>query len=171
MDGLTDAIEPSAIVQTVIKSAPVLASVLASPLASIGLQLLGNLFGVDFKKVNELKDAISADPEASIKIKTLEYNHIESLTYLASQTYATEVEDRKNARSNAVLYKDFLRHMAYLVTIGFFGALIFLFVPLPLNTNPEERELLSMLIGMLVSKWQTIIDFFYGSHHKQGESK
>jgi hypothetical protein len=69
------------------------------------------------------------------------------------------------SEKKAVLYRDFLRHLAYVVTFGFFAALLFLF--LPITFNSEGRELLSMLVGMLASKWQTIIDFFYGSS-KQG---
>lgn len=61
--------------------------------------------------------------------------------------------------------RDFLRHMAYLVTIGFFGSLIMLF--LPITVTNTQRELLSMLIGMLASKWQTIIDFYYGNSKKK----
>ena len=53
----------------------------------------------------------------------------------------------------------FQRHMAYLVTAIFIGALVLVFLPLPIGQ--EDRDLLSMLIGMLVSKWQTIIDFFF----------
>lgn len=75
------------------------------------------------------------------------------------QTGALISEKKKKKRN--VPYKDFLRHMAYLVSFGFFGALLLLF--LPITINPSARELLSMLIGMLASKWQTIIDFFYGS--------
>lgn len=60
----------------------------------------------------------------------------------------------------------FLRVMAYLVTIGFFGSLVMLF--LPITVSSTQRELLSMLIGMLASKWQTIIDFYYGNSKKKG---
>lgn len=93
------------------------------------------------------------------------------LEKIASNDYATEVDDRKNARQYGVGYKDFLRWMAYLVTFGFFAALFLLFIPL--NLDSEEKNLLSMLVGMLASKWQTIIDFFYGSsrHNNQGAIK
>lgn len=166
MAGLTDAIESSGILGAVSKIAPLLGSVLGTPLAGVGISLLANLFHVDPKNVKALHEAIDADPEAKLKIKTLEYDHAETLAKIASSDYATEVDDRKSARSSAVLYKDFLRHMAYLVTIGFFAALVLLFCPIPVNSN--TRELLSMLVGMLASKWQTIIDFFYGSSRKQG---
>lgn len=143
------------------KIAPVLGTVLGSPLAGVGISLLSQLFGVKTDDLDGLLGKINETPESAIKIKTLEYEHIETLAKIASTDYSTEVDDRKDARKNSVLYKDFLRHMAYLVTFGFFAALFVLFLPLPINGN--ERELLSMLVGMLVSKWQTIIDFFYGS--------
>lgn len=64
----------------------------------------------------------------------------------------------------------FLKNMAYLVTFGFFCALFLLFFPWALGG--DEKNLLSMLVGMLASKWQTIIDFFFGSSRDtQGEVK
>jgi len=64
----------------------------------------------------------------------------------------------------------FLKNMAYLVTLGFFAALFLLFMPWQLNG--DEKNLLSMLVGMLASKWQTIIDFFFGSsRNTQGDVK
>lgn len=66
-------------------------------------------------------------------------------------------------------HKSFLKNMAYLVTIGFFSALLFLFFNE--NINTAARELLSMLIGMLASKWQTIIDFYYGASRNKEINK
>jgi hypothetical protein len=168
MAGLTDVIERS-ILPSVSKVAPLLGSVLGSPFAGVAISLIAQAFGVNPHNLDEVANAINASPESNIKLKTLEYEHAETLAKIASTDYSTEVDDRKDARKNSVLYKDFLRHMAYLVTAGFFGALFMLFMPIPFNTS--ERELLSMLVGMLVSKWQTIIDFFYGSSRKQGGLK
>lgn len=143
------------------KTAPLLSAVLGTPFAKVAMVLLGQAFGVNSNNADDIRAAILKDPEAGIKLKTIEYEHAEMLAKISSKDYMTEVEDRKDARKNGVLYKDFLRHMAFIVTGGFFGALILLFSPLSINN--ESRELLSMLVGMLVSKWQTIIDFFYGS--------
>lgn len=169
MVGLKDAIE-SKLLPIVAKAAPLLGTVLGTPLAGVAVSLIAQAFGVNPHNVDDIVTAINSSPEATLKLRTLEYDHAETLAKIGSQDYATEVDDRKDARKNAVLYKDFLRHMAYLVTVGFFGALVMLF--LPIQYNPNERELLSMLVGMLVSKWQTIIDFFYGSSRsKQGGLK
>jgi hypothetical protein len=171
MGGLTDVIETK-ILPVVSKVAPLLGSVLGTPLAGVAISLMSQAFGVNPSDLNALNNAISESPEAAIKLKTLEYEHAETLAKIASTDYDTEVEDRKDARELAktVDYKDFLRHMAYIVTAGFFCALLLLFCPIPIN--PQGRELLSMLVGMLVSKWQTIIDFFYGSSRsRQGGLK
>lgn len=169
MAGLTDVIVSSGIGSLVSKISPVLGALLGSPLAGIAISFLANRFNVDPHNLTELAQKISNDPHADIKIKQMENDHQEVLAILASQDYHTEVDDRKDARANSVNFRDFMRHMAYLVTAGFFGALFLLFMPIPLNQ--EEKELLSMLVGMLVSKWQTIIDFFYGSSRKQGGFK
>lgn len=169
MDGLTDVIE-SKILPLVSEAAPMLASVLGTPLLGVGISLLNRYFSISSKDTSVLYDAIRLDPEASLKLKTLEYENAELLEKISSMDYATEVDDRKNARFYSLPYKNFIGHMAYIVTLGFFAALFLLF--LPLNLSGDEKNLLSMLVGMLASKWQTIIDFFYGSsrHNNQGEN-
>jgi len=168
MGGLTDVIETK-ILPVVSQAAPLLGAVLGTPLSGVALGLIAQAFGVNPKDLDAISGSLTAAPETAIKLKTIEYDHAETLAKIASQDYITEVDDRKNARQNSVLYKGFMKHMAYLITGGFFVALLLLFSPI--SINPEGRELLSMLVGMLSSKWQTIIDFFYGSSRKQGGSK
>jgi len=168
MAGLNDAIESSGIIGLVSKIAPVLGSVLGSPLAGVGVSLISQALGLASPSVNGIVDALTRDPEAVAKLKELEFNHAETLEKIAQQFYATEVDDRKDARQYGVQYKDFMRHMAYLVTFGFLGTLILLFLPFPLDAN--EHDLILVLVGMLASKWQTIIDFFYGSSSQHKNS-
>lgn len=168
MAGLNDAIESSGIIGIVSKIAPVLGSVLGSPLAGVGISLISQALGLSASSAHGIVDALAHDPEAVAKLKELEFNHAETLEKIAQQFYTTEVDDRKDARQYGVQYKDFMRHMAYLVTIGFFGALSFLFLPLPLGAN--EHDLILVLIGMLASKWSTVIDFFYGSSSQHQNS-
>ena len=168
MGGLSGVIE-SELIKAVETSAPLLASALGSPIAGLVLSLVAHTFGVDSNKVDELTSIVRGNPDAASKLKALELQHSETLSKISSSDYENEVRDRINARANAELYRDFLRYMAYFVTGGFFGILILMFIPF--SFNPNQRELLSMLVGMLVSKWQTIIDFFYGSSHKQGGLK
>jgi len=164
MGGLKDVID-SKFVKLVGAASPLLASVLGSPLAGMAVSLLYQAFGGSPRDTGSLYDAMRNDPDAVSKIRDIEARHQEALAEITSKNYGTEVDDRKNAREHAVCYKDFLRHMAFIVTIGFFGVLLLLFVPI--NISPDEKNLLSMLVGMLASKWQTIIDFFYGSSRPQ----
>ncbi len=145
------------------KSAPLLGAVLGTPLASVAVSLLSQVFRVPTSDLDALAKTILNDPGAGAKLAEIEFKHQEALAQIASQDYAHEVDDRIDARKNGGQYKDFMRHMAYLVTLGFFGAFVMLFIPIVFDGG--QRELLSMLVGMLVSKWQTIIDFFYGSSH------
>ena len=168
MDGLADVIQ-NKIIPVVSKVAPLLGSVLGTPLVGVGIALLSQAFGVDPRDVNALAKVINDEPEAAIKLKTIEYDHAETLARIAAQNFATATADKQDARKYSPQYKDFLRHMAWFVTAGFFGSMILLYAPL--DIQPNERELLSMLVGMLVSKWQTIIDFFYGAAHENGGFK
>lgn len=171
MDGLIDAIV-SDIVPLIERAAPTLSSVLLSPFSSIVVSLISHAFGKASGDITGLK-AVLSDPELTqqnaLRLRELEYAHAAQFAQLASQDYKIEVDDRMDARKQALIFRDFLRHMAYLITAGFFIALFMLFAPITISE--DEKNLLFLLVGMLASKWQTIIDFFYGSHHKQGESK
>lgn len=156
MGGLIDAIGSDSLklAKMVAGNAPVLASLMGSPLASVALGLLAKSFNVDNPTVTSLIDAIGADPDSASKIQIIEAQNAPLLAQLA-------VSDKMDARKYGAEYKDFLRHLAYFVSLGFFCALFLMFIPL--NISSEEKNLLSLLVGMLASKWQTIIDFFYGS--------
>lgn len=169
MGGLSAVLE-SSLVKKVASVAPLLGSVLGSPLAGIAISLLANVFGVDPKDTTALSNAIATDPEASLKIKKLEYDHQEALQNIASQDFSNEVKDKQDARRYGGEYKYFLMAMCVIVTGGFFGCLFLLFYS-GMNLNEIEKQLLSLLIGMLASKWQTIIDFFYGASRYQGGIK
>lgn len=146
---------------------PLIASAIsvANPAAGAVLGLLGEAFGVP-DKASDIMKAVKSDPDALLKLKTVELNHQQMLREIAAENYKTSVEDRKDARGSAIKqtpeYNKFLRRMAFLVTIGFFITLGVLFWP-ALKLDSTEKQILSMLVGVLVSKWQTIIDFYYGS--------
>ena len=55
------------------------------------------------------------------------------------------------------------RFLAISVVIGFFGALAaLLFLP---SLNPNVRETVAMLIGVLGAKFGTVYDYSFGSSH------
>lgn len=121
MAGLKDVIESKLpdFAKIVGASAPLLASVLGTPLAGVAISLLANAFGVKSHDLDNISAVITADPESSIKIKTVEYEHAETLANIAAQNYSTEVDDRKDARNHAETYKDFMMRMSVVVTVDF----------------------------------------------------
>lgn len=153
------------LVKTVSGYAPTLGSALGGPVGSIIGTAISSVFGGSHTDPQDLVKRINEDPEAALKLRTIEFQNAQALSQINAQNYLTEVDDRKDARKNSPQFKDFLRHMAYLITFGFFATLFLLFLP-QTNLNPTERQMLSMLVGILVSKWGTIVDFFYGSSHK-----
>lgn len=158
----------SSVMQVVAKAAPLLGAVLGTPAAGVGMKLVLDALGVGDGDDAALETALAA-PEAAAKLREVELQHAEVLARIASTDYAVEVEDRKDARAHAAGYGNFVIWMAYVVTAMFAMTLVMVFLPLPMDGM--DRDLLSMLIGMLVSKWQTIIDFFYGSKSNTGSDK
>lgn len=175
MDGSDDATESSAttthglygtvsnLAKVVGTVAPLVASGLSGGAASVILGLLGLTFGLHQGSVSDLIAKIQTDPEMAYKLRKLESDHAEFLAGIDSKNLEIESTDREDARKYSETYKAFLIQISFIVTAGFFGILLLLFVPL--DISDEGKNLLSMLVGMLASKWQTIIDFFFGSSH------
>jgi hypothetical protein len=159
MAGLTDATKFNGIAGAVGKIAPLLASVLGSPLAAVGITLLANLFHVDPQNVTALHDAIVADPEANLKIKTLEYEHFETLSKIASGDYATEVDDRKNARSREIALRDYV---PTILAVGFL--LNYALIQFYCVTHPSSA------IDVISARFQDVLimimSYYFGSSHK-----
>lgn len=153
------------LISQVSQYAPALGLALGGPAGGVVGALVSAAFGIDSNDPKKLIEKIAADPGAGLKLKQIEYQHAQFLAEINSKNYVTEVDDRKDARKNSPIFKNFLLWMAVLVTIGFFVTLFLLFFP-QVQVSSDEKQLLAALVGVLISKWQTIIDFFYGSSHK-----
>ncbi len=162
MDGLNDATK-SNLQKTIGTIAPLLVSALSGNAAGVIVALLAHAFGMGDGSVSDLVAKIHTDPEAVFRLRKLETDHAEFLAGLDSKNLEAESVDRQDARKYSAEYKAFLIQMSFIVTGGFFCVLLLLFVPW--DVSEQGKNLLSMLVGMLASKWQTIIDFFFGSSH------
>jgi len=142
------------------KSAPLLGSMLGSPLAGIGVSWLANLFGADPKNTQDIIDKITADPEAILKLKTLEYQHKEELEKIAVSAYQVEVDDRKSARDREVSLHDYV---PTILAVGFLCnyAIIQLYcVTHPGNANDIISARLQDVLIMIIS-------YYFGSSHRE----
>ena len=148
------------VAQLVSKSAPLLGSVLGSPLAGIGISLLSNLFNVDPHQTDKLWQALSNDPDVDSKLKQLEYEHQEALQQIAHADYQTEVEDRQNARLREMTIKDWVPTILALGFLMFYGAMQFYCV---MNNNPQDDIISARFQDILIM----IISYYFGSSHKE----
>lgn len=148
--------------KSIAKYAPLLGAALPIPGGQILGQVIADTFQGDIKNPKDLLEKIAADKQANRKLQLIEANHqleIEKLVFA----------DRESAREREIKYiektgqKDYtLKNLAYITTIGFFTVLFILFLPV-MDINDQEKNLIMVLLGMLASKWQTIIDFYFGA--------
>lgn len=138
------------IASEVSKVAPLLGSVLGSPAVGVGLSLIASHFGLPVNDAEQLLQAVTNHPETVQEIELKNKAHLDILM------------DKADARKYGQNYRIFLMVLAIIITAGFFGSLFFLYF-VSANINDTEKQLLTLLVGMLASKWQTIIDFFYGA--------
>lgn len=150
------------LISVVGKSAPLLATVLGSPLAGMAIGLIGNLFGIDPKKTDDLAKAIKNDPEADAKLKKLEYEHQESLLTIQNQGYATEVEDRKNAREREIALHD---HVPTLLALGFLAVYSAIQFYCVVNSNTINDIISARFQDILIM----IISYYFGSSHHENK--
>lgn len=148
------------------KVAPVLGSVLGSPIggvASIAVSLLARLFGVTGNDIGDISAAISQDPEATEKLKTLEYQHQEALAALASQDFLAEEQDRDSARKREVATKD---HMPMFLAMAVL--LVYAIVQIIAIYSPEHVD--DIISARVQDIFVIIISYYFGSSHrgKQG---
>lgn len=142
------------------KSAPLLASMLGSPLAGIGASWIANLFGADPKNTQDIIDKITRDPESDLKLKTLEYQHREELEKIAVSSYQVEVDDRKSAREREVSLHD------YVPTILAVGFLInYALVQGYCVTHPGSVN--DIISARFQDVLIMIVSYYFGSSHRE----
>lgn len=146
----------------VAKYAPLVGAALPIPGGEIIGKIVANAFGGDPSNPDDILKKIEADTQAGIKLKSLELEHQEKLTQIL-------FDDRKDARSREIQFiektgeKDYTqKNLAYFTTLGFFVILLILFLPI-VDLNDQEKNLIMILIGMLASNCQTVINYYFGS--------
>lgn len=146
--------------ELVSKSAPLLGSLLGSPLATMGIGWIADLFGADANNKQSIIDKIISDPEAELKLKTLEYQHQEELQKIAVSSYQTEVDDRKNARAREIALRD---HVPTMLAIGFLinYALIQFYC---VTHNNSANDIISARFQDVLIM---IISYYFGSSHTE----
>jgi hypothetical protein len=140
--------------------APTIATALGGPLAGLAVTAIAKVIGVDEKDVQNTIDSgkMSAEQIAQLKIAEIEFQKQTQELGLNFEKLATD--DRKSSREMQIATKSWVPSvLSMLVTIGFFGILIWLMVH-PADTANTP---LMIMLGSLGTAWTGIIAFYFGS--------
>jgi hypothetical protein len=140
--------------------APTIATALGGPLAGLAVTAIAKVIGVDEKDVQNTIDSgkMSADQIAQIKLAEIEFQKQAQELGLNFEKLATD--DRKSSREMQIATKSWVPSvLSMLVTVGFFGILIWLMVH-PADTANTP---LMIMLGSLGTAWTGIIAFYFGS--------
>ena len=140
--------------------APTLATALLGPLGGLAVTTIAKVIGVDEKDVQNTIDSgkMSAEQIAQLKLAEIEFQKQAQELGLNFEKLATD--DRKSSREMQIATKSWVPSvLSMLVTIGFFGILVWLMVH-PADTANTP---LMIMLGSLGTAWTGIIAFYFGS--------
>lgn len=150
--------------QAILKQvAPTVATALLGPLGGVAISALGNVLGVSEptqeKIANAIKDA-SLTPEQITSLKELELKYQSEEKERGFRYAELAFKDVDSARQMQISVKSAVPAvLAFVVTLGFFGILIFLVI----NQSYKPTEPLLVMLGSLGTAWTGIIAFYFGS--------
>jgi membrane-bound ClpP family serine protease len=143
--------------------APTIATALGGPLAGIAVKTLSNsLLGHENGTEEDVATAMqSATPEQLGAIKKIDADFKVRMKELDIDLERISAGDRESARKMQTQSNDWIpRVLALLITVGFFGILVWMLV----NGMPTSgTEALLMMLGALGTAWTGVINFYYGS--------
>ena len=150
------------------KFAPMIGTALGGPLGGAAGALLASALGTKDASPESIQKAIvsgnltgdqilalkKAENDFAVQMADLGFKDTEALANI-------EFQDRASARVLAETTHDWTpRILAFGVTIGFFGLLIF---QVRHEVAPASRDLLNIMIGTLGSAWVSVITYYFGS--------
>ena len=145
--------------------APTLASAILGPLGGVAVAGLGKIFGIDNATTAQVAKVFQdgkLTPEQLSEIKTLELKLQAEERERGFRYSELEFKDTANARAMQIATNSNIPPvLSILVTVGFFGILIFMVT----NSTYKPTEPLLVMLGSLGTAWTMIIGFYFGSSH------
>lgn len=143
--------------------APSIATALGGPLAGVAVRTLsGALFGHEDATEQQISDAMSsATPDQLAAIKKIDADFKVQMKSLDIDLERIAAGDRDSARQMQIASKDWTpKILAFFITFGFFGALIWILI---FGIPKTGMEVILMMLGSLSSAWTGVVQFYYGS--------
>jgi hypothetical protein len=143
--------------------APTIATALGGPLAGMAVKTLSNvLLGHDGGTAEDVASAMqSATPEQLADIKKIDADFKVRMRELDIDLERISSGDRDSARKMQMQTNDWIpRILALLITVGFFGILVWMLIK---GMPATGTEALLMMLGALGTAWTGVVNFYYGS--------
>ena len=143
--------------------APTIATALGGPLAGVAVKTLSNvLLGHENGSEDDVKAAMAtASPEQLVALKKIDADFKVQMKELDIDLERIAAGDRDSARKMQTETKDWTpKALAFFITFGFFGALIWIMV---FGIPQTGTEVLLMMLGSLSTSWTGVVQFYYGS--------
>jgi len=143
--------------------APTIATALGGPGAGMTVKALSNaLLGHGDGSEDDIKTALaSATPEQIAAIKKVDADFKVQMKELDIDLERISAADRDSARNMQIHTNDWIpRVLAIMITIGFFGILVWMLLK---GMPPTGTEALLMMLGALGTAWTGVVNFYYGS--------
>ena len=143
--------------------APTVATALGGPLAGLAVKTLSEaMFGHQDASESDVSAALmNATPEQLQKLKEIDASFKLKMKELDIDLERISAADRDSARNMQINTNDWIpRILAILITVGFFGILVWMLIK---GMPPTGTEALLMMLGALGTAWTGVVNFYYGS--------
>ena len=138
--------------------APALARLVAGPAGGLAVSAIAKTFGVT-DTVEAVTKAISADPEAALKLAQIDLDKIK-----ADYANTADARDMNVKVQEAINAAWLAKNTAYMLDLGIVTATIFLAWFAFMKDVPDaNKELVYMALGSLITMCGTVLNFHRGS--------
>lgn len=148
------------------KGAPLLGAALGGPAGATVGALIANAFDANPSDPADIINKINLDPQSQIKLIEIQKSHEIEIAKLALQSEVENNKDRASARSREVEIaktgqRDWMPSiLSMLVTFGFFSTI---FAIMSTTADPNDKEVLYIMLGGLSAAFTSIISYYFGS--------
>lgn len=139
-------------------AAPALATAVAGPLGGAAVKAIADKLGVP-ASISEVTAALEANPETLLKLKEIDVKELEmhNANTDSARRMNAEIQNSANASSLA-------KNVAYILDLTIVGATLFLsWFAFVKGVPPENKELVYMALGSLITMCGTVLNFHRGS--------
>lgn len=142
--------------------APLLGTAVGGPFGALAGTFIGKALGVDPGDTSAMETAVaSGNPEVLVKLRQADNDFKAHMADVGLSEDKLAFDDKANARAREIALKDMTPAvLAYGITVGFFGTLLFMLI----NGKPATGgDALLVMLGSLGTAWAGVVAYYFGS--------